>query len=445
MAERGAPTVRRRRWPRRLAILAAIALAGVAVVAWYLQPAQLTALILSRASSSLHMDLRTSGAGSYALRPEPRLVLPGLSASLPGSATPFFRSERIELALPWDTLRGKGSDVSSIVLKSPDIDVQGLRAWLATQPPSTKPVKLPTLTRGFSVTSGTLRGEGWKVDHLEFATPSLADGKPGAMDVSGDLTRAAVTSRFAMHATATAAGAGLGLRVDDLHMSMKADGELPSLVAAGHVLLSDAIDLDLRGSFQRVPARWSSLSDSSFARPGETPFAVTLAHKPPATLAGIPVADAQGGWHLKLALGDAKRQPALSLRAQQSGTALIDASVSAQLSRWPDAWPGLPPSLATAAAPLVFEAGYHGPILPPGPITFALRRGAASMQGQAGIAELRAWAHNHFVSLLPPVQATLDAPLLDVGGGVQLRGVHAEIGDDPPMPARQAPTGTPRS
>ncbi|HEY2345937.1 MAG TPA: hypothetical protein VGH80_08635 [Xanthomonadaceae bacterium] len=439
--------VRRWRWSRRRVAFFAIVLAAALVVTHYLQPAQLTALILARASGSLHLDLRTSGPGSYALRPEPRLVLPGFTATIPGNATPFFRSGQVELALPWNTLRGKGSDISSVVLKSPDIDVQGLRNWLAAQPPSTRPFKLPTLTRGLSVSDGSLHGANWKIEHLDFATPTLADGKAATLDVSGDFTRASTSSHFAAHATATAAGAGQGLRVDDLDLSLKADGELPSLVVAGHALASDTLDLDLRGSLQRVPASWSSLSDSAFAQPGDTPFAIAIAHKPATTVAGIPVADPQSGWRLRLSLGDAKRQPTLSLQAQENGEAFIDASLTAQLSRWPDAWPGLPATFASTAVPLVFAADYHGPLFPPGPLAFSLKRGDTALQGNASIADLRTWARGGFASVLPPVQATLDAPALDVGG-VQLRGVHAEVrDDDAPTQPESAPasTGAPRS
>jgi len=439
MTERGQASVRRRRWPRRLAIFATLLIAAALMVVHYLQPAQLTALILARASSSLHLQLHTSGHGSYALRPEPRLVLPGLSATIPGGAAPFFRSDKVELALPWDTLRGRGTDISSIVLKSPDLDLHGLADWLATQPPGKGPARLPTLTRGLSVSDGTLRGEGWRIEHLDLTVPALADGRAASFDIRGDLVRGSQTSHFAAQATARAAGAGQGLRVDDLRLALKADGELPSLVATGHVLASDTLDLDLRGNLQSVPVRWSSLSDSSFARPGDTPFAVVLVHRPPATVAGIPIADAHSGWRLQVSFGDAKRQPSLLLKAQANGEALIDASVSAQLSRWPDAWPGLPAMLAGDAKPLVFEAGYHGPIFPPEPFSFALSRGDARLQGKAHSRQLRAWLREWPAATLPPMQATLDAPVIDLGGA-QLHGVHAEIRDDvPQLPTQPQP------
>ena len=195
---KGQPGVRRRRWPRVLGMFAALVVLGALLASWFLQPTRLTALILARASSTLHLELHTTGPGSYALRPEPRLVLPGLSAAVPGAAAPFFRSGRVELALPWDTLRGRSTSISSIVLKSPDIDLPALQNWLATRPPSTAPFKLPTLTRGLHIEDGLLRSSTWRIEHLNVALPSLTDGKSTMLDASGNLLHGGVVSKFAL-------------------------------------------------------------------------------------------------------------------------------------------------------------------------------------------------------------------------------------------------------
>lgn len=419
--------VRRRRWPRRLAIIAAVfaacVLVLVAVVAFFLQPARLTTLLLSRAGTAMKLDLRTSGPGTFALRPEVRLVLPGLSATLPGERKPFFSSKGVELAVPWRTLRGKDDAVSRIALKSPDIDLRGLQRWQATQPPSTQPVKLPTLTHGLSITDATLRGAGWRIERFDLDVPKLADGKPATYGAQGDLVRARTISHFALQANADIAGAGQGLRIDGLRLTFTGDGELPSLTATGHLLASDAIDIALNGQLQRIPAPWPARLDSAFAKPGDTPYAVALVHEPAAV--------GPGKWRLKIALGDAKRQPTLNLNAHLDGELMLDAGVNAQLSRWPDAWPGLPAGLGKGDLPVQFSAAYKGPILPPAPFVFTLLRGDTRLQGQAKFDDLRAWVRAGFTPMLPPVQATLDTPALALGG-VTLQGVHAQVSDDPP-------------
>ena len=439
---------RRRRWPRRLAALAALLIVGAIVIAHYLQPAQLTALILARASSSLHLELHTTGPGSYALRPEPRLVLPGLSASVPGGNAPFFRSSRVELALPWDTLRGRGTDISSIVLKSPDIDLTGLRNWLATQPASTVPFKLPTLTRGLRIDDGLLRGSTWRIEHFDAKLPSLADGKPASLDASGGFVRGVMTSIFALKATATPAGIGQGLRIDHAHIALKSDGELPSLDAAGSMIANESFALDLRGVMQRIPGSWAESIDTSFAKPGDTPFSIVVSDGVSIPTAGsvAPTASAQPGLRLQFALGDASRQPALTLNGKASISETIDATLHGQLSRWPDGWPGFGPALASNAAPIVFDASYHGSIFLGEPIVFDVKRADASLQGRLRIADVRLWIGRKFDTILPPVEATLRAPQIDVGG-MQLRGVQMDIHDDaaPAQPATRPTAVAPKS
>lgn len=431
---------KRRRWPRVLAALAAMLIVGAIVVTHYLQPAQLTALILERASSTLHLELHTTGPGSYALRPEPRLVLPGLSASVPGGSAPFFRSSRVELALPWDTLRGRGTDISSIVLKSPDIDLQGLRNWLATRPPSTVPFKFPTLTRGLRIEDGVLRGSNWRIERLDARLPSLADGKPASLDASGNFMRGANASKFALAMAATPAGAGNGLRVDHAHIALKSDGELPSLDAVGGVIANDNFALDVRGAMQRIPASWAEAIDTSFAKPGDTPFSIVVsdgASIPPAGGASA-TTPAPAGLRLQFALGDARRQPTLVISGAENSGETIAVTLRGQLSRWPDAWPGFNPALESNAAPIVFEASYHGSIFLGEPIAFTIKRADAILQGRLSIADVRAWIRRKFDTFLPPMEATLRAPQIDVGG-MQLRGVQLDIHDD--VAPSQPPTG----
>jgi hypothetical protein len=447
-SDNGSVARKRRRWPRLLAAFATLVIVGAIVVTHYLQPAQLTALILARASGSLHLELHTTGSGSYALRPEPRLVLPGLSASVPGGSAPFFRSKQVELALPWDTLRGRGTDISSVVLKSPDIDLPGLKSWLATRPPRIGPFKFPTLTRGLRIDDGLLRGSAWRIEHLDARLPSLVDGKLASLDASGDFVRAARVSKFALAANGTPAGAGNGLRIDHAHLALKSDGDLPSLDANGSMIANDNFALDVRGTMQRMPTAWAESIDSSFARPGDTPFSIVVGDGASIPSAGsaAATASAQPGLRMQFALGDARRQPALVISgAENSGETLV-ATLHGQLSRWPDAWPGFSPAMESKAAPIVFDASYQGSIFLDAPIAFDIRRADAVLQGRLSIAELRTWIRRKFDTFLPPMEATLRAPQIEVGG-MQLRGVQMDIHEDvaPSQPAATPTVVAPKS
>ena len=436
------PPPRRRRWRKILGAFAIIVIV-VLLAAWYfLQPARLTALILDRASQMLQVELHTTGPGSYALRPEPRLVLPGLSARMHGEKTPFFRSARVELALPWATLRGKSADISSIVLASPDVDLAGMRSWLATQPARTTPLKLPTLTRGLHVSDGILRGTSWRIEHLDLDLPSLADGKASQLNASGALVRGAIVSKFDLTFAAKPAGLGMGLRVDDAHIALKSDGELPSLTASGSLQAADSFALDLRGALERIPPKWAAAMDSSYTHPGATPFAITYNDAPasPPAQGALALTSARRQQRLHVSIGDAKRQPALALDANADRGDLLDAKIHAELSRWPDAWPALPAELTAGAAAMVLDASYRGTLLLEAPIAFDFKRAAASLQGSVRVADLRQWLHDEHAGALPPVEATLSLPQVE-SDGVQLRGVRMRLRDDdaPPKPAAPAP------
>ena len=441
------PPQRRRRWPARskksvLAVIAGLLLIVVLVIAHYLQPAQLTALVLDRASHALKLDLHTSGPGSYALRPEPRLVLPGLSASVPGASTPFFRSGQVELALPWSTLRGGNLVITRIVLKAPDLDLPALQHWLATRPPSTTPFKLPRLTKGLGIEDGLLRSNGWRIEHLDIALPTLADGKPATLDASGNLLRGVMASKFKLTLAATPTGQGRGLRIADARIALKADGELPSLTATGSMLLTNAFALDLTGTLQSLPAGWAASIDSSYVH-SDTPFSIALSGTLPALKPATDVmqnpASPQNVQLRKLTLGDPTRQPVLTLTGEvATGTApdgiAVDAALRGQFSRWPNAWPALPEALAAIPAPLIFDAAYRGPKDFSAPIAYNAKRADSELHGQFRIADIRGWIASKFAALLPPIAAKLSTPRIDIGG-MQLQGVQMEIRDDAAPPA----------
>lgn len=421
---------RPRRWRKWLIATTALFLAAL-LAAWYLlQPARLTALILAQAGKTLGIELHTTGPGSYALRPEPRLVLPGLSALAPGEKTPFFRSARVEFALPWATLRGKSAEIGSIVLDAPDVDADGLRGWLATLPPRTTPLKLPTLARGLQIVDGRVRGTNWRIDGFNLSLPTLADGKPSALKASGAWVRGSATSRFDLQLDSTLAGMGKGLRIDAAQLALRGDGDLPSLTAAGNLRAADDFSLDLRGALQRIPSRWAAAIDSVYSRSADTPFSIAVNYSHADADPALPLISPRRQLRLQIAIGDPQRQPALTLDGQATVGDFIKADLHGQLSRWPDAWLALPAALATGAAALAFDASYRGTALFEAPIEFALKRADADLQGSAHVVDLRGWLRDGRPGL-PPVEATLSLPRVEADG-VQLRGVRLKIGDDTP-------------
>ena len=143
-------------------------------------------------------------------------------------------------------------------------------------------------------------------------------------------------------------------------------------------------------------------------------------------------------------IGDARRQPALSLDGEAHINGELKASLRGQLSRWPNAWPALPPDLGTNAVAIVFDASYQGPRNLTAPIAFNATRADTTLQGRLRVADVNAWIKRKFDTPLPPIEAALRTPQLDVGG-MQLRGVQMEIRDDvvPSQPVLSQPAPKP--
>ena len=173
---------RARRW---LVVLGVLTLLGL-VLAWWinrqLEPNRLAATALDRVGKSLQLRFGFSGTPEYALRPEPRLLLPGLTvAGLEGA--PFLTAQRAEISLPWDTITGGEPVITRLQLDSPVLRIDGLQRWLASRPKV--PFKLPTLTHGLAVHDGTILGAGFAVRALTLDLPRLKQGKAANISATG--------------------------------------------------------------------------------------------------------------------------------------------------------------------------------------------------------------------------------------------------------------------
>lgn len=321
-----------------LIALATVALL-LAIAVWYvgrlLQPERLTALLLERAGRELGLTLRTDVPGDYALRPEPRLLLQGLTATIPGEQAPLLRAARAELSLPWSTLRGKTESitVTRIALQAPDLDLVALRRWLDSRPPSDEPLSIPTLTDGLEITGGTLRDEGWSLAELALFLPSLRDGGAAALEATARLRLEERATPFTLTLAAVPAMQGETLALDDIDLRLQASSPLPNLAAKGELRYGERLMLTLDGRFEGWPEGWPALPEPLAASSSPLPF----------TLRYDGAADLSAPTSLSLARDEAK----------------FDArAVLPELSAWlrtPPASP-LPPLTGTLTAPkLVIE------------------------------------------------------------------------------------------
>lgn len=366
---------RKRRWPWYLATLAVLLLLGAWWVNRQLEPNRLTALVLERAGTALGLELSIDGTPEYALRPEPRLVLPNLVARQPGAATPVLRAMRAEISLPWDTITGGESLViTRIELQQPVLDLAALAAWQATRPEA--PFELPTLTEGLRVAEGRVVGDGWGVSAFTLLVPTLRPGEQASAEASGRFEQGTTQLDFTAAATLDRAALASGL----------------SLQSTGHIISGETdvpYDLDWLGAFDA------------------TGDGVLLGFERLAFLSQSPLPDFT-------ASGDARFGTSTTL------------SLEGEVPRWPEGWPALPAPLAESESSLAFVLAYDGANDFSAPLALQLKRDETELQSRFAVPEVLAWLDGDRTNPLPPLQGELTTPSLVVAGAT-LEGVRIEF------------------
>jgi len=383
---------RKRRWPFYLAVLAALLAFGAWWVDRQLEPTRLTATVLARAGAALGLELTIDGTPEYALRPEPRLVLPKLTVRQPGAAAPLLTAARAEISLPWDTLTGGGSLViTRIALQRPVLRLAALADWQATRPEA--PFELPTLTNGLQVEGGSVIGGGWRVDALRLELPALREGSPADIAAEGVFTQAATTLDFGF--TASLATAGLA---SDFEFAGKGR------------LRSDSLD---------VPCTLAS--DGRLDASGDSTqlaiAALTLASKSP-----VPDLDAKG----QASFGEPTR-----------------IGLQGNIKQWPEAWPVLPAPMSASTSPLAYTVAYEGAGDFSAPVALTVARDETRFEGRFVVDEITGWLDAADAAPLPPLVGTLSTPSLEVSGAT-LEGVSIQIEQDAPDEAEAPPAAEPR-
>lgn len=387
MTSATAKPARRRRWPWVLAILAVLLAAGAWWVNRQLEPNRLTALVLERLGTSLGLELTIDGTPEYALRPEPRLVLPNLVVRQPGAAAPLLTAARAEVSLPWDTiLGGESLVITRIELESPSLSLAALADWQAMRPAA--PFELPTLTDGLQVEGGSVIGDSWRMDALQLELPELRAGGPARLAAAGVFKQDATAVDFDITARLPTAGSS-----SDFEFAGKGR------------LRVDALD---------VP--WVLAADGRFDAAGETTqldiAALTLDSESP-----VPDMDARG---------EARFGDITTLRLQGA------------IKQWPEGWPALPAPLSASTAPLAYTLAYEGPADLSALFSLDVVREDTRFESHFVLAEMTAWVNAAGATPLPPLVGTLSTPTMEVAGAT-LEGVSIQIEEDAPAEPEPQP------
>lgn len=378
---------RKRRWPWVLGALLGLAAAAAWWIDRQLEPTRLATMVLARLGEATGLQLGFDGLPEYALRPEPRLVLPGFDAREPGAATPMLRADRLEVSLPWDTIWGDGGLViTRLELQAPVFDLEAYTRWQATRAGGGD-FELPTLTRGMRLENGRLLATDWTLEALSLDLPSLLPGAPARLAYSGRYQRPATALVFAGEAEVQTAGLDSDLRIKASGRWRDEARDLPwSLDLGGRLQASGA-----RGELRIDALAWTSQS---------------------------PLPDLTGSGRL-------------------AWTEPMDLQFQGELPRWPETWAALPAPIGDSTSPIAVSLAYAGARDLSDPLNLQLNRDETRLALELSPSSFMAWLDADSSSPLPPLQGELTTPRLLLEG-VELEGVRLEIDESAPAGAEAA-------
>lgn len=377
---------RGRRWLRILAVLAVLLALGAWWVDRQLEPHRLTSTVLAKAGAALQLDLTYDGEPDYALRPEPRLVIPKLSVRDPRDGTLLLSAKRAEISLPWDTLTGGDPVITRIELDTPLLDLPALRRWLAARPPS--PFQLPTLTKGLAIANGTVRDASFTVSKLALDLPHLKAGDAATASIAGKLTAGDTVVDFDTDLAVTTPGLASSFALDGSGALHQKDKPLP-------------FKLRLQGQYRSDDKDGLAITAPTFIFSGVSPL------------------------------------PELSGKASFAMAEQLHFSFDGRLEHWPSDWPALPQPFAQDTSALPITLSYVGDAALNDVMTLTLHRGETSLAANLRLPELQTWLAATGGSPLPPLNATLKMPLVEFDG-IKLEGLEMEIHEDAPSVATPA-------
>lgn len=412
------------------ALLAALLVAAIVFV---LRGDRVARFALDRAGDALGLEITATGGLEYRLRDTPMIVARGVVARMPGADEPVLTADRLLLSLPWSTLRGRLRvlDFTRIELDAPVLHLGALQDWLASRPPGEG--RVPTLREGIVVSDGTIVADGWRVERIDLAVPSLHADLPVLAHATGRYVAGETTLPFDLHARLERPASGSALGVAGVATVERDAWQLPARVRMGGTWQSD--DSGWGIARMALGADATYVSDAMRARfalglaaplrhvDGRTTLApLHVATIPLGELPGNPVPRLHGAGALAVADG---------LEFELDGT----------IAEWPAAWPALPTPLGDRDAPTAYALDYRGAVALSDVAGLSLERAGARADARMRLGDVTAWLDGPpGGSPLPPIDATASIPRLEIAGAT-LHGIELTLDDPGVDPARQAPTG----
>lgn len=149
----------RLRRPLKIAtlLLLAVAVLAALVLHHYAQPERVAALLTEQAHTRLGLVLKFDPPARYSLWPRLHLRLQQPHFALPGETAPLLALERLDVSLPWSSLRDSSLVIEELQLEKPQLELTALRRWLDAGDDSAEP---PDLRLHLVVNDATLLRDG---------------------------------------------------------------------------------------------------------------------------------------------------------------------------------------------------------------------------------------------------------------------------------------------
>lgn len=349
--------------------------------AWWvnlqLEPTRLTSTVLGKIGEELNLKFQFDGKPSYAMKPEPRLVLPNLRVINPADDKVFLSAKRVEISLPWSTILGDTPHITRIEADDPVLNFPGLQAWQATRPVT--PFKVPTFTNGLEINNGQFLDAGYSINNIQLTLPHLEDQQPVEADVSGEFEKDKTKISFKGPLTIAKAGLNSGFTLDSKGELNFGDKPMPYQIKTSGDFASLEKSFDIKTK------------------------ALGLASESP-----LPNLQAE----LDLSFGE-------TLKMDSRGI----------IAEWPKDWPALPAPLNKQTKNIPFQLAYAGKSDFSDAISLKLDIEQNKFSSSLKIAEVQTWLAKSDGSPLPPLQGQFDIPVIQLDG-VSLEGVSIEITPD---------------
>ncbi len=238
-----------------LATLAAMILALVLAVLGanlLLRPERFTSLLKSIAKDN-GLQLQLSQQASARLFPHPSVVLSGLRLRILGQSQPMVSATQVRLELPWRALLNKELMIGKLQIRSPNINLNMARSYLASLPPSGKPF-LPRIRSGIVISNGLLtQGGDILLRNFKLQAGHLIPGLPFTLQIAA-LTGSGQPLRLLIKAIPYQSHDRVGMK------NLQVSGQLPTigtLKLRGHIqwLGSTQAKLLLAGQISRPQAQ----------------------------------------------------------------------------------------------------------------------------------------------------------------------------------------------